>query len=181
MEPLADNVMGVEDNDTEATSYSVGDKVMHPTHGPGRITGITHQELVKGFKHYFIITLSGRAMTTLVPIRKMEGLGIRPAMSRTEVMSVLEHLKSAPQNLPQDHRERQALLEQMIKPRRPMQVAEAVRDLTWYGRQGHLTASNQRLLTQGREILASEMALALDTSVVDAQGAIHAALSGDSR
>jgi CarD family transcriptional regulator len=180
MEPLADSMTEVEakDSSAEATPYSVGDKVMHPSHGPGRITGITHQELVKGFKHYFVIALSDKATTVQVPVRKMEELGIRPVMSRAEIALMLEHLKSTPQDLPRDHRERQALIEQMIQSRRPMQMAEAVRDLVWYGKQDHLTAGNQRLLTKGRGILASEMALALDVSVVEAEGAIHAALSG---
>jgi RNA polymerase-interacting CarD/CdnL/TRCF family regulator len=48
-------------------------------------------------------------------------------------------------------------------------VAEAVRDLTWRKERKRLTQKDEDLLNRGRERLATEIALATDTQVFDAE------------
>jgi RNA polymerase-interacting CarD/CdnL/TRCF family regulator len=37
--------------------YSVGDKVVHPHHGPGRIARVEQRELLDGIKRYYVIEI----------------------------------------------------------------------------------------------------------------------------
>ncbi|HSR33941.1 MAG TPA: CarD family transcriptional regulator [Anaerolineae bacterium] len=37
--------------------FSVGDKVVHPYHGPGRITSVERRELLAGAKRYYVIEM----------------------------------------------------------------------------------------------------------------------------
>lgn len=157
--------------------FSIGDKVVHPMHGAGRITGVEHQELVEGFRHYYVLEIAGKGLTVFVPIRKADALGIRPAMSPTELTPVLDTLRSTPDQLPEDHKQRQNGVLEKLKTACPIQVAEAVRDLTSHKRLDHLTRADSQLLSRGRELLAAEVALATDTEVEDANGVIDAALA----
>ena len=156
--------------------FSIGDKVVHRMHGAGRITGVEHQELVEGFKHYYVLEIAGKGLTMFVPMRKADELGVRPAASRVELDHIVHILKGKPQKLPEDHRERQGRVQKKLTSGSLIQVAEAVRDLTRHGQLDHLTRAGSQLLNRGRDFLASEMALVADTTLDDAHQVIDAAL-----
>ncbi len=156
--------------------FSVGDKVMHPRFGAGKITGETHRELVKGFEHYFVIEVIYTGATAYVPMCKMTELGVRRVMSQTKISQVLSILRGMPVVLSSDYKQRQAGVQEKLRTCRPVQVAEAVRDLTWHRERKHLTQKDEALLNQGRELLASEIALATDVQVSDAQETIDTML-----
>ena len=157
--------------------FSIGDKVMHPKFGAGQITGEEHRELVGGFKHYYVIKVLGRQATAYVPVSKMDELGVRLVMSLGNLGRVLGILRSVPSALSNDHKERQARVQEQLGTRLPIPVAEAVRDLTWRRKLKHLTPKDTALLNHGRERLAAEMALATDADVLEAHEMIDGTLS----
>ena len=157
--------------------YSIGDKIMHPNFGAGKITGESHRELVKGFEHYYVINVVGTGATAYVPVRKMDELGVRRVMSRDKLGQVFTTLRGTPSELSTDYKQRQMLVQEQLQTRRPIQVAEAVRDLTWHKKLKRLTQKDATLLSQGRELLASEMALATDTEISDAEQTIESVLT----
>jgi CarD family transcriptional regulator len=157
--------------------FSIGDKIMHPKFGAGRITGESHRELVEGFEHYYVINVVGTGATAYVPVRKMDELGVRQVMSRDKLGQVFNTLRGTPCELSTDYKQRQARVQEQLQTRRPLQVAEAVRDLTWHRIRKRLTQKDETLLNQGRELLASEMALATDTQIADAEQTIETVLT----
>jgi len=159
------------------TQFSIGDKVVHPVHGSGLITGVEHQELVEGFEHYYVLEIADKGLTVFVPMRKADELGVRPAASRAELVHILAILNGKPQGLPEDHRERQRRIQEKLTSGSLIQVAEVVRNLAWKEWHGRLTMADSRLRGQGRDLLAAEMALVTDTAVADANEVIDAALA----
>ena len=158
--------------------FSVGDKVMHPQHGPGSITGVQNRELVKGFKHYYVVELLIEKSTLFIPMCKMDELGVRPVMSQVKLRRVLTKLREVPQRLSRDFKVRQARIREKLATASPIKVAEAVRDLTGRRQRRYLTQVEQGLLKRGRELLAAEMAAVNGIDVLYAHQTIDAALSG---
>lgn len=156
--------------------FSVGDKIVHPHRGPGRIVGVEQREFLEGMKRYYVVEIPVYGMTVHVPVSKAADLGIRLAMSRAKVARVLDTLRSQPDLLSKDYKERQKDIWERIKTGRPIKTAEAVRDLTWRSRQAHLTKKDSELLQRGQDFLAAEMALVLDTEVPEANRNIASAL-----
>ena len=157
--------------------FSIGDKVMHPRFGAGKITGESHRELVEGYANYFVIEVVGTGATAYVPIQKMDELGVRRVMSAAELAKVMARLCSNPRSLSSDYKRRQARIEELLNTHQPVTVAEVIRDLTWHRRRKHLTQRDEALLNRGRELLASEMALAADAPIADVQATIDAVLT----
>ena len=58
--------------------FSVGDKVVHPHHGPGWIAGIEHRELLDGTKRYYVIEVPGQRLTVHIPVGKVDEVGAGP-------------------------------------------------------------------------------------------------------
>ena len=57
--------------------FSVGDKVVHPHHGPGRIAGVERREFLDGAKRYYVIEIPTKDLTVYVPWRKVDQAGVR--------------------------------------------------------------------------------------------------------
>jgi CarD family transcriptional regulator len=156
--------------------FSIGDRVVHPHHGPGQITGVERREFVEEAKRYYVIDIPGQELTLFVPLRTVEQVGIRPIMRRAKLLRVLDTLRGRPRRLPDDHKERQELVWEKLKTGRAMQMAEVVRDLTWQRERDHLTKRDAEYLQRGRDFLAAEMAFASETEVSEANDRIDDAL-----
>lgn len=156
--------------------FSIGDKIVHPHRGPGRIVDVEQREFLEDAKRYYVVEIPVYRMTVHVPVGKAADLGIRLAMSRAKIARVFDTLRSQPDRLSKDYKERQKNIWEKMKAGRPIATAEAVRDLTWRSRHAHLTKKDSELLQRGQDFLAAEMALVLDTEVPEANRNIASAL-----
>ncbi|HSR33052.1 MAG TPA: CarD family transcriptional regulator [Anaerolineae bacterium] len=158
-------------------SFLVGDKVVHPHHGPGSIAGIENRDLLDGTKRYYVIEIPGQGLTVHMPVRKADEGGMRPAMSQSRLPWVLSMLRGRPCSLPENYKERQEQISAQLKTRRVMQLARMVRDLTWHRKRAHLTKTDTDYLRQGLDLLAAEMALVSGDAVFDVSKLIAATMT----
>ena len=157
--------------------YSVGDKVVHPFHGPGRIAGIEHREILDGAKGYYVIEIPDQGLVLRMPVGKVDEVGVRPAMSESRFPRVLSMLGAKPDRLPTDYRVRQERICAQLRTRGVMQLARVVRDLTWHRQRAHLTKVDSDYLKQGRDLLAAEMALVSGEPVAETCSLIEATMA----
>lgn len=157
--------------------FSVGDKVVHPSHGPGTVTSVEQKDLLAGEKDYYVIEIPSKSLTVFVPRKNADGLGVRPAMRQSTMDRVFRILRSRPRSMPGDYRERQELAWEQLRTNEPASVARVVRDLTGHGISAHLTRKDAELLDRGTDLLAGEMALVTDQEIADARAIIQAALT----
>jgi RNA polymerase-interacting CarD/CdnL/TRCF family regulator len=106
----------------------------------------------------------------------MEEIGVRPAMLQTEFRGVLDILRSRPDPLPQDHKERQEQILEKLRTGQPSDLAEAVRDLAWYQKMSHLTKRDTDYMDRGRKLLAAEVALVTGNEIADVNKTIESTL-----
>ena len=160
------------------TQFAVGDKVVHPHHGPGQITGIEHKEFMHGMEDYCVIEIPTQGLTLHIPKHRLKEIGVRPAMRQAQFSDIMDILRSSPRQLPPDHKERQEQILEKLKTGKPAELAEAVRDLAWHQQSSHLTKRDSDYMDRGRKLLAAEMALVADTEIADADKTIESTLTG---
>jgi CarD family transcriptional regulator len=147
--------------------FSIGDNIVHPYRGPGRIVDVERKAFIDEEKRYYVIEIAVPEMTVHVPVRRVDELGLRPAMAITRLPRVLDRLRGRPRRLPKDFKQRQEEVSERLRTGRVMQVAGVVRDLTWHKKRDHLTKKDSELLAEGTQRLAAEMALVAGTEVSD--------------
>ena len=157
--------------------FAVGDKVVHPHHGPGTITSIEQKDFMEGQEHYYVIDIPDQGLTLHIPQHRMSITGVRPAVSDKQLGQVLEMLRDKPRQLPDDHKERQEQVWEKLKTNEPAQVAETVRDLLWHQQQAHLTKKDTEYLDRARKMLAAEMALVEGSELAEANRTIEAIMA----
>jgi RNA polymerase-interacting CarD/CdnL/TRCF family regulator len=162
---------------------SPGDPIFHPKFGFGAIHGITRRERIQPVKEaaageaaaadrteeYYDIHLR-EGGTLLVPISRAEGVGLRRLTGG--IAAVRASMFSPPQSLPDDFRERAAVLRQRGQLPEPAALAHSVRDLVAQSRGRTLSAGENTWLEKSCQRLSIEAALVDQISFDEASEAI---------
>lgn len=157
--------------------FSIGQNVVHPAHGPGTIVEVVEDELVPGYHRFYVIEFSCNRLTVRVPLRRVREIGVREVMSQERCQAVLDILRDLPEQLQSDFKSRRHRINELLRSGRPRQIAAVVRDLTWRKHDKHLTKADSEQLAKGREMLATEVAMAFDEEIKEADKTIRAAVA----
>jgi len=141
-------------------TFRVGETVVHPSYGAGVITEIQERHSLGPSKRYYSIRLLSDSQTTvMVALGKEESVGLRQPIPKARLGRLWRILRGAPQALPDEHKERYAVIEDKMQQGDVFQIAEVVRDLAWRREEKRtLTKVGKRLYETGLELLASELA-----------------------
>ena len=157
--------------------FDVGQNIVHPAHGAGTIIDISNQELVSGYVEYYVIEFSEQRMTIHLPVERIDEIGFRRVMSQDKYEHVLQTLGNSPEMLPSDYKQRRQQVEEMVNSGAPVEVARAIRELTWRRANKPLNNSDSRLLTEARTKLVQEVVMATGSETTKVQAEIDNALA----
>lgn len=142
--------------------FNIGDKVVYPMHGAGVIESIEEKEISGERLRYYIIKLPMGEMKAMVPLNKVNEVGLRQVIDECEILRVFEVLKSESTNMPLNWNHRYRANLEKIKSGSIYEVAEVVRNLATRDRQKGLSTGEKKMLENARRILLSELVLAKD-------------------
>jgi len=149
--------------------FTTGDAIIHPIRGAGVVERIVERTWHGNAESYYRIKLLGQSGTMLmIPTSVAEKLGMRCAISRSDIRRLWLVLLAAPRNLPDKHKDLTQFLEGKLGTGDIFQVAEAVRDMAWRQRRTHLSATIKQLYEEGIRLLVGEIAATQDIEFADA-------------
>jgi CarD family transcriptional regulator len=147
--------------------FAVGDKIVHPQHGAGVIAAIEQSEVLDEFNRYYVIELASADMRLMVPVTMAEEIGLRSVAGQRRARDLLRILKSSPEELPEDFKQRQAQVVGRIREGQAETLAEVVRDMAHRSLDHTYSPTEARLYDQARTMLAGELALAKGLELED--------------
>ena len=141
-------------------TFQVGETVVHPNYGAGVITEIQERHSLGPRKRYYSIELLGDPQTTvMIALGKAESVGLRQPIPKARLSRLWRILRGEPEVLPDEHKERYAVIESKLEEGDLFQIAEVVRDLAWRREEKRkLTMVGGRLYETSLGFLASELA-----------------------
>lgn len=159
--------------------FKTGDAVIHPANGAGIVVGLAKVPMQDHDRQYYKIEILGKMKTTvLVPVDSAEKLGLRYAITRIELDELWRVLSTPPGDLPDDNKKRYKALEDKLKTREILKLAEIVRDLEWRRFQrDRLNTPGKRIYDKAIRLLAGEVAIARGEEIEAAQVHIETLLS----
>lgn len=135
---------------------NVGDRVIHPQHGLGKVTNLAVKQFVEGEKRpYFEISFPGS--TLWIPLNHLSS-GIRKLTVKSEVSRCRRLLKARATPLNEDPRMRQTELVNHLKEGTLSAHCEVVRDLASHGWPKPLTGAIATFLHTTQDVLSQEWA-----------------------
>ncbi|MBR5537143.1 MAG: CarD family transcriptional regulator [Clostridia bacterium] len=157
--------------------FHIGQSVTHPIHGAGQITGTIEQRSVQGPRMYYILTLQQGGLQLYIPCDGCEKAGLRPTITPQEAQSLLRALPAltAENNTNWNRRYRENM--EHLRSGDPMQVALVIKSLSVRSGTKPLSTGEQKMLTTARQILISELSVALACTRQEAENLLRAALT----
>ena len=140
--------------------FQVGDTVIHPHRGAGKIVGIEKLQCLGSDKLYYSIELSDGLKTRVwVPVGNARKTGLRQLMLKSQLGQIWRVLRSRPETLSPDHKKRYESLQEKLRGGDIFRIAEVVRDIFWDDHRSHrLTVVGKKLYNRGLMLLTSEVA-----------------------
>jgi CarD family transcriptional regulator len=155
-------------------TYSVGSKVVHPAHGAGTIVAIQEKSLGDLRRTYYVINTLSTGVTAgtrqlMVPVSRAIPSGLRRVGKAAGLREVLRNCTPPEEcDIDKDYRTRQEAIRTLLNSGSFAQVVDAVLTLYVLHLKRPLGVVDRQLLDHGKDILASELAVATNTEMEDA-------------
>jgi CarD family transcriptional regulator len=138
--------------------FKVGELVVYPAHGVGRISMIEEQEIAGAKLELYIVDFEKEKLRLKVPTGRAEQKGMRRLSDKTQVESALKVLKGRARIKRTMWSRRAQEYDAKINSGDIMAVAEVVRDLYRSERQPEQSYSERQLFEQALDRMAREIA-----------------------
>ncbi|MCX7781400.1 MAG: CarD family transcriptional regulator [Negativicutes bacterium] len=138
---------------------AVGDRVVYPSYGAGVIEAIEEHTVLGERHNYYVLTIPYGGMKVMIPLEKVESVGLREVITEVDIPRVVEILRTPPSQYNVSWNRRFHLNMAKVKSGSIFEVAEVVRNLTLQDRVKRLSTGERRLLETARQILISELVL----------------------
>ena len=142
--------------------YRVGDKVVYPHHGAGKIMKIEDMEVRGQLREYLTIQILHNDMTVMVPVDSADRAGLRKVVASDVVDDVLAVLHGNPTKMPKNWSRRYKHNRDKLKTGDIFEVAEVVRNLAIRHCDKGLSTGEKQMFSKAKKILASELMYARD-------------------
>jgi CarD family transcriptional regulator len=153
----------------ERLLYEVGDKVVYPHHGAGKIVKKEQKEILGQRREYLTIQILYNDMTVMVPCENAEAAGLRKVIGEEIVDEVLAVLRDDGTQMPKNWNRRFKHNRDKIKTGDIYELAEVVRNLSLRESEKGLSTGEKQMFTRTKKILASELMYALDKDEEEAE------------
>jgi CarD family transcriptional regulator len=142
----------------QKTLYEVGDYVVYPAHGVGRIANIESHKVGDMAVELYAISFEKDRMTLKVPTAKAEKSGLRRLSSKDRIKAAIETLRGRSRVRRTMWSRRAQEYEAKINSGDPISIAEVVRDLHRSTDQPEQSYSERQIYQAALERLARELA-----------------------
>lgn len=157
---------------------NVGTKVMYPSQGPCLIGAVVEKEVAgRPMSFYRLALLDDRGGELFVPVEKVEGIGLRPLLKRSEIPKLLGQLMK-PRQAAKDWKQRAQDNLKLLTSGSAFDLAEVVESLTELNEKKPLSFRESWMLERAKRLLVCEISEVLGKSKVAAEEQVNLALKG---
>jgi CarD family transcriptional regulator len=141
--------------------FAVGDLVVHPHHGAGRIISRQRRQLEGSERLYLEIELVEGSLTIMVPCESAAAVGLRAVAGPKRLARIVAVLQSQPDDVPGNWRARERHYRDKLSGGDVLQLASVIRDLGSRAADTGLAHREEQLYERTRRQLASELGCSL--------------------
>ncbi|WP_265569752.1 CarD family transcriptional regulator [Sphingomicrobium nitratireducens] len=143
---------------SKAVSFDVGDYVVYPKHGVGKVIELQSTEIAGISLDLYVLRFEKEKMTLRVPVNKAESTGMRKLSSDKAMKDAMETLKGKPKVKRTMWSRRAQEYEAKINSGDLIQIAEVTRDLFRADDQPEQSYSERQIFEAASSRLARELA-----------------------
>ena len=170
----------VETTQVEFIEFELGDHVVYPHHGAGKVLKKEEMEILGERREYLTIKILHNDMTVRVPTENAALAGLRRVIDEETVKKVLDVLQDEVSEMPKNWNRRFKHNRDKIKTGDIYELAEVVRNLALRESEKGLSTGEKQMFTRAKKILASELMYALEMDEEEVEHHIYSLLGESS-
>lgn len=170
IEPQDSTIEGIQfASDGKPTTYKIGDNVVYPHHGAGKILKKERKEVLGEKREYLTIQIHHSHMTVMVPTDNVDRAGLRKVIDEKTVCRVLKVLQEDVSQMPKNWNRRFKYNREKIRTGDVFELAEVVRNLAMRDSDKGLSTGEKQMYSRAKKILASELMYARSLNELEAE------------
>lgn len=139
--------------------FNVGDFIVYPMHGAGKINAIEEKDILGKKESYYILEMPGQ-VKVMVPTEKAEQIGVRNIIDKSATDKVFSILEEDETEMSMNWNKRYRDNMDKMKSGDIYEVADVVRNLSFKQKEKGLSTGEKKMLINAKQILVSELVLA---------------------
>jgi CarD family transcriptional regulator len=179
-ELMEEHLKDLEPEPLAHIEFEVGDSVVYPHHGAGKVLRKEQKEVLGESREYLTIKILHNEMTVMVPTENAALAGLRRVIDEETVKKVLAVLQDECSEMPKNWNRRFKHNRDKIKTGDIYELAEVVRNLAIRESEKGLSTGEKQMFTRAKKILASELMYALEMKEEEVEQHIYSLLSESS-
>lgn len=157
-------------------NFKVGDKVVYPHHGAGKVLKKEKKTLLGEKREYLTIQILHNDMTVMVPCENTGVAGLRRVIDNATVKKVVGVLQDDVSEMPGNWNRRFKHNREKIRTGDIFELAEVIRNLSALESEKGLSSGEKQMFVRAKRILASEFMYALNMSEEEAEAHVDVIL-----
>lgn len=157
-------------------TFQVGDKIAHPLHGAGIIERMETRRVNGRDKEYYVLKLPGGDMLVMIPTDSCEEVGVRPIVGKQEIEHLFQSIPDLETDMTANWNKRYRENMLRIRSGDMLEVAAVIKSLMHRDSQRGLSTGERRMLHSAKRILLSEIVMANDASMEEAEARLDACM-----
>ncbi len=157
--------------------YKVGDEIVYPMYGVGRIEAIEKKVVLGKKAEYYLFTIINSGMKVMIPVKNADTIGIRSIIPKKDIKKVVKIITKGKVEFEEDWKQRYQNNIEKVKSGSIFEVAEVARDLFRRGSVKELSIMERKLYENAYQLLCHEIALVKKIDIEDAGNFVSEALS----
>ena len=149
--------------------YNKGDRIVYPLYGAGIIEDIERKDIDGELLTYYVLNIPVNCLTIKISVQKAKELGVRPVLTKEEVIEELASVKDLDVDMPDNWNMRYKENMLRIKTGKLSQVAIVYRSLLFRERERGLSTAEKKMMTTAKQIILSELILSFDIDKTEAE------------
>lgn len=144
--------------------FSLGDKVVYPMHGAGKIEAVENKEILGNTKEYFVLKMPLGDVKLMIPVDNVENMGLRTIIGIDDVSAVYQMISetSALSNANWNKRYRENM--EKMKTGDIFEIANVVSDLAHREHDKGLSTGEKKMFISAKQMIVSELHLTTEES-----------------
>jgi len=150
-------------------SFKSGDQVVLPPYGVGVVSGMTTKTVAGTDHQYYQVDFPNGTSRAFVPVKAPQEAGLRPALTRDEVQSVLERLQNGRITLPKQWAARHRKVTDILTSGDPYQIATLASELRRWDLERGLPDLDRQAYRRALRLLAGEFGAVMGLNTAEAR------------
>ena len=144
--------------------YNIGDRLVYPMHGAGVIEAIEEKEVLDEKRFYYVMKMPVSDVKVMIPVNNTVEIGIREVSSEEKAKQVLNKFTETVADTASNWNKRYRENMEKIRSGDLFDIAYVAKTLMLKEKMKGLSMGERKMLSSTKQILISELVIALDTT-----------------